>query len=268
MNEIRRCIFCKENSSSSRSKEHIIPETLGNTEHILAPGIVCDKCNNYFAVKVEKPLLETSYFQQLRARQHIANKKGKIPPQKAFLADLPIAVDVWIDSGSIRFEGTNEAETKLIYNNISNRKEGALYIPYPRKPNAYLISRFLAKVALEVLASKVTHISGWETDVIDKPELDELRDFARRGNNTQTPWHYSERQLHDENQIHQENGESSQILHEYTLLYTDIEELYLVVSIFGQEFALNMGGSEIEGYESWLLKNQNKSPLYMDDLTW
>lgn len=52
------CIFCKEESSNSRSIEHIIPESLGNKDHVLPPGIVCDKCNNYFARKIEKKILE------------------------------------------------------------------------------------------------------------------------------------------------------------------------------------------------------------------
>jgi len=37
-----RCIFCMNDSSDSRSKEHIIPESLGNEAHILPRGIVCD----------------------------------------------------------------------------------------------------------------------------------------------------------------------------------------------------------------------------------
>lgn len=36
------CIFCKCDSTNSKSVEHIIPESLGNKSHILRPGIVCD----------------------------------------------------------------------------------------------------------------------------------------------------------------------------------------------------------------------------------
>ena len=45
----------KDPSTNSRSKEHIVPQSLGGTEHILPPGVVCDKCNNYFSRAVEKP---------------------------------------------------------------------------------------------------------------------------------------------------------------------------------------------------------------------
>lgn len=52
---------------------------MGNTEHTLPVGAVCDSCNHYFARKVERPLLETPIFQHLRAGMSIPNKRGRIP---------------------------------------------------------------------------------------------------------------------------------------------------------------------------------------------
>jgi hypothetical protein len=74
-----KCIFCKNNSDNSKSAEHIIPESLGNKEHILPVGIVCDSCNQYFASKVEKKVLELPYFRSVRHRSRIKSKKGRIP---------------------------------------------------------------------------------------------------------------------------------------------------------------------------------------------
>lgn len=45
-NIMSTCIFCHKDSSNSKSIEHIIPESLGNKEHILPNGYVCDICNN------------------------------------------------------------------------------------------------------------------------------------------------------------------------------------------------------------------------------
>ena len=42
-----KCIFCKESGDIFHTIEHIVPESLGNTEDILHKG-VCDKCQNYF----------------------------------------------------------------------------------------------------------------------------------------------------------------------------------------------------------------------------
>lgn len=51
-----QCIFCHKDSSTSKSIEHIIPESLGNKEHFLPKGYVCDECNHYFAIKIENEL--------------------------------------------------------------------------------------------------------------------------------------------------------------------------------------------------------------------
>ena len=78
-----RCIFCKRDSSKSVSVEHIIPESLGNIDHVLPVGAVCDGCNQYFARKVERPLLESPMFRLLRANMEIPNKRGRIPTWEA-----------------------------------------------------------------------------------------------------------------------------------------------------------------------------------------
>jgi len=77
--EAVRCIFCKADSGGSTSVEHIIPESLGNEAHTLPPGVVCDRCNNYFGLKIEKPLLDSGTFRFLRGAMRIPSKKGRVP---------------------------------------------------------------------------------------------------------------------------------------------------------------------------------------------
>ena len=72
------CIFCHKDSSSSRSVEHIIPESLGNKSMFLPHGYVCDECNHYFAIKIEKDILSQPYFISLRSRTEIYSKKNKM----------------------------------------------------------------------------------------------------------------------------------------------------------------------------------------------
>ena len=74
-----KCIFCKQVSDDSVSREHILPESLGNVDAILPPRIVCDKCNNYFSREVEKPVLSSGIFRFLRNNKDLRSKKGKIP---------------------------------------------------------------------------------------------------------------------------------------------------------------------------------------------
>ena len=74
-----RCIFCKQDSSTSKSVELIIPESLGNVEHVLPLGAVCDACNQYFARKIERQVLDSPMFRRLRADMAVRNKRGRIP---------------------------------------------------------------------------------------------------------------------------------------------------------------------------------------------
>jgi len=57
-------------------------------------------------------------------------------------------------------------------------------------------------------------------------------------------------------------GETFEVLHEYDILVTDSSEFYIVVALFGVEYALNLGGRKIDGYYEWLQHNNNRSPLY------
>jgi hypothetical protein len=127
-----------------------------------------------------------------------------------------------------------------------------------------LMARFLAKVAIEILAQRLVKVEGWEQALIDDPQLDPLRQFARVGNKPQN-WPLSRRQIYGENDQQVEISGSYQVLHEYTLLYTEARELYAVVCIFGEEFAINFGGPEVSGYGTWLKQHGQRSPLYLSD---
>ena len=93
------CIFCKSDSSQSRSVEHVICQSLGNIEHVLGPVLVCDPCNNYFATKVEGPLLSGPYFREQCSRAGILSKKGNLPrvralcPQTRTIVELTLHLD-------------------------------------------------------------------------------------------------------------------------------------------------------------------------------
>jgi HNH endonuclease len=145
-----KCIFCKKNSENSKSVEHIIPESLGNKDHILDKGIVCDACNNYFALKIEKIVLDIPYFKSVRHRNLIESKKGIIPNERAFMGADP---NVFIDN--------NFPEKSIVINNpltvskILNNQIFHMIVPHFTEPpnNDKELSRFLGKIAIEVLAS-------------------------------------------------------------------------------------------------------------------
>ena len=268
-----RCIFCKSDSSNSKSVEHIVPESLGNKSYILPKGIVCDSCNNYFALKVEKPVLEMPYFQSLRGRNVIANKKGKIPKISGFTEDkYPID---FVFSSNDRSGVEIQVKNEIILNSL--KKNNKLYFPIypePAKENLFL-SKFIGKIAIEALASRFDHITGWQNDFVNNESINELRNFVRYGCGHNI-WPYHMRRIYSENLVRHdyEQQKTYETLYEYDFLIPDPPELdgewnhfkdcYFVIAIMGVEYTINMTGNGLDRYNRWIVENPNKSILLME----
>jgi len=264
-----RCIFCKSDSTKSRSIEHIIPESLGNIEHVLSRGAVCDACNNYFARKVEGPLLETPWFRHARSRQRVPNKRGLTPPMTGLVPGARMPAHVWLDGKNLTLGGRNEREQHALTDAILTGRANSVYIPIIEAIDQRLMSRFLAKVALEVLTQRIIHVEGWNEEIVDKEVLVPLRHFARVGDRPEK-WPFSRRRIYGEDDLQKEDSAGYQVLHEFTILCEPLPEpghlnLYAVVCIFGEEFAINIGEPEIASYEWWLKTHNGTSPLYVSD---
>jgi len=260
------CIICKEDSSNSRSKEHIIPESLGNDEHVLPRGIVCDACNNYLAREVEKPLLDTTYFREMRYRARIRTKSRHPPSILGVHLQSMLPVNLYASVGDhpASIAAAHPEDEIRWIRSVRAAKRGTLIVPVSTKPEDRLVSRFLCKVAIEALALRLLDIPGGIREIVDKKELDPLRTYVRRGQ-PPGPWIYHERPLYALDHVFYESGYGSyEVLHEWRFVYTQHEQLYLVLALFGVEYAINLAGPEIEGYKSWLAEHGGRSPLYPD----
>lgn len=259
-----RCIFCKADSSASRAVEHIVPESLGNTEHILPPGVVCDSCNNYFSRKIEQPLLNSDYFIHARYHSEVYSKKGRIPPVRAIHVESATLVEIGKHKSEQFIYPSREEDSQRFINSILRSRKGTLVVPAePSPPDKQIVSRFIGKVGLEALAHRFLDVPGGLDEVVDKAELDELRNYVRRGSR-RFVWPFHQRAIYTEGALFYEEGYGYyEVLHEYTFLYTELQELCFVLAIFGVEYALNMGTPDISRYLEWLRQNGNKSPLYL-----
>ena len=259
------CLFCKSITAESRSIEHIIPESLGNTEHILPVGFVCDRCNNYFSREVEGPLLDTPYFRHFRYSALIKNKKGYPPRIRGLHIQSLVRVDFFPDmdgSGPSIGAAYLHDETRLT-DSLASSNCGTFIALVPTEPCDRLVSRFLAKVAIEALALRCPHHNPElvDSEIVHNKQFDPLHDYARRGSTDL--WPFQKRKIYPPDHIFTEPGfEPHTILHEWTFLYTSQLELYFILALFGTEYVLNMGGRDIAGYAAWLLENAQKSPLY------
>lgn len=255
-----RCIFCKFDSAGSRSVEHIIPESLWNTKQILPPGVVCDKCNNYFSRKVEKQFLGSPEIERLRFHQAIPSKKGRIPPIQGVISGsmLPVKICRTMQEGDMVMSvETDHDQFEL----VNSGESSTIYIPVGTGiPVADITSRFLAKVALEAIAQRLLDAEGGINYIVEEEQFDLIRNHARYGHTRN--WPYFSRRIYDADRAEQVHGLDSQKVHEYDFLSTSHGELYFVLALYGVELTINIGGPCIEGYEAWLVENNNASPLY------
>lgn len=253
-----RCIFCKTISDYSTSIEHIIPESLGKKEHVLSKGVVCDTCNNYFAVKIEKPLLELPYFRSTRFRNDIANKKGRPTLDKGIIGGI---VSVGKDKQGLHIITENPNVAK----GMADGSIKHMIMPYNSEPdnNDINVSKFICKAALESLIYRVGPVQEWLDEITDHPQLDTIRNYVRYGRKPLF-WEYHQRRVYEEGDEFfntDVSPETYEILHEFNFLYSDEGELFYVLVLMGVEFVISLSSENISGYRKWLIQKDGKAPL-------
>lgn len=266
------CIFCHKDSSLSKSVEHIIPESLGNKEHILPKGYVCDACNHYFSVKIESQLLAQPYFVSMRRRNDIRTKKGKFVAEEMFFPGAHKISETRLDFEAGVFYISDEDVIKSIVAGKCNRAI-SLYIEEPEYPNKTM-SRFLAKCAYEsiFLLGGEHDYQLWLKKRDNKDfmfqDFEKLRQFARYGIGE---WPYSQRRIYNEGTFFSyKGGEPYEVLHEQKFFFREVErideysimaELYFVLVICGIEYVISVTDPDISGFLQWLKDHPGQSPI-------
>lgn len=268
------CIFCHKDSSISKSVEHIVPESLGNKGTILWKGAVCDKCNNYFATKIEKELLNQAYFISVRNRNSIKTKKNKTVDQEILVS----VKNRGYTKGVLHSDEKDMhiyLEKENLIQFLENRGEILVPIITEPEPNNYILSRFLAKCAFEYLVFRVKeeNFLGF-AEYINNEQFEPLRKYARYGEGCKI-WPYYQRRIYGEGDMFVgfEGDKKYEILHEMDFLSIELErktiegeecvmvELYFILVIMGIEYAIHIAEPDISGYELWLKNNNYKSPV-------
>lgn len=270
--EAMHCIFCKRDSTGSRSEEHIIPESLGNEEHVLPPGVVCDACNNYFASSIEQVVLESGEFKTARFSMVIPNKRNRVPSVDGMLLPLQPGMTLGQAARFHRADVSRNAEDGS-YNlfpedaaaaAVADGRITRMIIPGTGpKPDRIVFDRFLGKVAVEAMAARLLkNAPEMLEEFVQDDQIDILRNYARYGKQG-LEWPYSERRIYPADfSFPTPDGDSHEVLHEFDFLHTEQGEMYFVLAILGTEYAINMAGPDFEGYTQWLTDHGGISPLY------
>lgn len=259
-----KCIFCGVDSSDSKSVEHIIPESFGNTTAILRKCVVCDKCNNYFSRKVEGPFLNTEAIQLLRQELEIKKKNGNVITRFAYPQVGKEYVHQISEDRYIIYTTEEKTEKELAssvaqYQNYMSVSDGVLL------KEDYHTSRLLAKMAVEFFVYENGSTDEICEYVLSDEVFQNIRKYARFGDNK--TWAYNARRIYSRNEAYEDDIFKS-ISWEATFLFLGNGEVYFIVAMYGIEYALNLGGSYIDGYKFWLKQNNEISPLYITHEDW
>ena len=252
-----RCIFCGNDSSSSRSVEHIVPASFGNSASVLPKGIVCDKCNNYFARKIEAPFLNSEVVLQLRQELEINNRDGKTVNR---FADLPTKNIMQI-SQNLHLVMSQENKTEdeveqavLKYQKYLKRTDELL-----TKPD-YTLSRLLCKMAVEAFVYKCLDNMDVIDYVIEDEVFKKIRKYVRYGGNY--IWEYNARRIYARNEAYY-GDITTHINYEFDFLFTSQGRVYFIIVMYGIEYVIDIIDNTISEYAEWLKDNHYISPLYL-----
>lgn len=153
---MKKCLFC-QSLGPFNTIEHIIPESLGNDDLLLA-GQVCDSCLAYFGKEVEQFVLNKTPIAFWRTFLGIKTKKGKYPSidltqpkiQKGVFPTTHPKHDnigfTYHEDGSISVDIN---DSNVIYN-ISNGTKSQFNLVMTPKV-LHMLGRFLCKAGLELM---------------------------------------------------------------------------------------------------------------------
>jgi HNH endonuclease len=165
---VGRCIFCKSTAGPFRTREHILPESLGAGDWAILPeGLFCDSCQNRFGSAIEQQSLDDYPFSLLRTFIGIPTKKSKAP---------------WFASWEGRVCGSGvpglfhfDPAPPFAQAMHDGTKTQIRVIAEPKRPD--MICRTLLKMGIEaVAADNVTDVFSTRFDAARRYALDGAKD--------------------------------------------------------------------------------------------
>jgi len=164
------CIFCGK-VVESPSKEHIVPESLGNDYYILEQGFICGKCNNSFSDFEDKALSKTMLGFE-RVRLGIITKKGNAAQSQS--RNIKVVGDKKFRQNIITVYGLEEKD-------IEDLGDGSFTIKVLDFDKSDMAtSKLLLKIGLESLFQS-------QRPIYKNNNFQELREHLNKVNNNNWP---------------------------------------------------------------------------------
>jgi len=240
-----------------------MPESLGNRRRVLPRGVVCDKCNNYFARKVEQPILNHHWMRNLRAWNQVPSKKGKLPSLVGRIGESDVHVNMRLgDNGNLQLGAERGGDAQMLVDVMRDNFQTPLVFAIEDVVPQREMSRFLAKMALEACAEIFVRDVSLLEEMMGNPFYDSIRDFARYGTRRDV-WPFFQRTIFPADTLMKDPTTNEWVTAGFgcTLFMTRRSATYFAFMLYGVEFVINVGGPSINGYEEWLVEHNGISPF-------
>jgi len=136
-----KCVFCNSSKNVFSSKEHIVPQSLGNNFLILEKGWICDTCNNICS-SFESKALNHSHLGFSRAMQGVITKKGK--PARSKINGIHWNAVPSLGKNSISVDKQDLEDKPFLKNSLENGSAFILTVH-----NEYDIAKLFLKIGIE-----------------------------------------------------------------------------------------------------------------------
>jgi hypothetical protein len=146
------CLFCLKSDGGFTSREHALPESLGNQDLILPPGVVCDRCNTTTLSELDQLLCDFFPIKMRRTMLGIESKAGKVPTTKVMTGSVE-----HIGPNSLRF---NQNGTKPLLWEAGRDADG-IHLRMEASGGGRMTPRYVAKLSRAVLNRSSAVRSGF-----------------------------------------------------------------------------------------------------------
>ena len=169
------CIYCLNDSSASKSRAHIVPESFFRNDVTLPLGTECDACNNY-ASQLEQSFI---YHNRIWTQIMMLRTPGKNGKKRKRMSHYSA-------------DDTNEMITIRFRPSWASESEGArkIRLPDPAEFSDSKFRRCLGHISLNYVAWKF----GWQVAL--ECRFDQLRNYVRFGSHGKK-WPYGQISFED-----------------------------------------------------------------------
>ncbi len=144
------CLFCRENSQKFTSQEHVFPESMGNTELVIPPGVVCDRCNNNVLSQLDQTICDFGPVAMRRTMLGVKSKTGKIPRFRFSEGTLEHHPS---DDGSEPRLIVSQSSKRDVLREISRTADGEVKLEWSSHGGRRMTARYASELSRALLKS-------------------------------------------------------------------------------------------------------------------